>query len=391
MAFHVASLAMANTVTTSILGIGTELTSGQILNKNAQWISQKMSNLGADGRLQIVVPDDHALILKALQQCADESNMIFVTGGLGPTSDDFTRDVIAQWTGLEMIWDEASWVHLNERLRPRGIPIKEIQRQQCYFPKGAKILINRMGTANGFYFSFQNKDVFVLPGPPREIESIWDDWIAAIVADKCALIDQVIVKSWDTMGFGESQVAEMIDEVLKGCPYERGYRVHVPYVEFKLTYRKSQSAEAQKWCALVDQGLQAITILKDGEDIASLLGEKLSLFSAAQIIDESQGSILLKRIFPHTKNILQQGRLLLSNHKIHPSPELTLQLTCQGNESAIAEISYLGFRESETLHSPYHAQLQIERSHQFFAEKAMVFFAKSLEKAQALSAGDPLA
>ena len=303
---------------------------------------------------------------------------MFVTGGLGPTSDDFTRDVISQWTGSELIWDEASWQHLNDRLKPRNIPVKEIQKQQCYFPKGSQILTNKMGTANGFYLQHKGKDVFVLPGPPREIEAIWEDWIHPILQKKCAGIERLFTKSWDTIGFGESQIAELAEAALQGCDYERAYRVHIPYVEFKLSYWSSQETEAQAWCEKMDRALGSMTLLKNGEDIAETLAKNLEAYPEISVLDQTNGSFLLKRIFPFSKNILSRNKLILSNNKSVDS-SLKLELICDGFETATAAWTHLGVTETHVIKSPgYSPTLQQERAHQYFAEVAMVYFTQKL-------------
>src|SRR5277367_6369590 len=81
----------------SVIAVGTELTSGQITNRNAAWISERLTALGLEVALHETVPDEHDLMLDALKRCAGLSSFVFVTGGLGPTQDDFTRDVVAEW------------------------------------------------------------------------------------------------------------------------------------------------------------------------------------------------------------------------------------------------------------------------------------------------------
>ena len=135
----------------TILGVGTELTTGQITNKNGSWISKQLMSYGVTTASHIVVPDDKKLITQALDYCANTSQIIFITGGLGPTSDDFTRDLISEWTNQKLVFDDSSWKHVQDRLTSRGFTVKDIQRQQCYFPETAKVLTNAHETANGFY------------------------------------------------------------------------------------------------------------------------------------------------------------------------------------------------------------------------------------------------
>jgi molybdenum cofactor synthesis domain-containing protein len=151
----------------SILAIGTELTTGQIVNQNAANLSTKLKALGVIVTTHLTVPDDRQIILKSLKfletasDTEENSNhdIIFVTGGLGPTSDDFTRDLIAEWSGLPMKFDETSWIHIQERLKSRGFVVHERQKQQCYFPEKSEILFNSEGTANGFKLFVNKKTI----------------------------------------------------------------------------------------------------------------------------------------------------------------------------------------------------------------------------------------
>ena len=379
----------------SILGVGTELTNGQILNRNAQWISQAMMGFGVPTSLHLVVPDERELILKALQMCADQSDVIFVTGGLGPTTDDFTRDVIAKWSGRELVWHEASWKHIQDRLLPRGIAVKEIQRQQCYYPENAQVLINRMGTANAFQLQHQGKAVFVLPGPPREIEAIWQDHIHPWMKGKTADVDPLITLSWDTIGLGESDVADRVEAALAGCDYEKGYRVHLPFVEVKLSFLKSQTAEAKRWVQAVDAAIGPITLLKNGEDAAEKVARLFSGYDHVWICDEIPGSFLLQRLFPYCKSLLKEKKLHFSS-KLSSGEELSgrvlnLRLQEDSPSSGRAWLSASGQTRTQYFMSPYTSSLLKERAQQFYAEMALVFWMKELSDGNTVANNGPLA
>ena len=118
----------------SILALGTELTTGQIANKNAAWISEKLKSFGVVVSMHLTVPDDRKLILESLHYIEQHADLIFVTGGLGPTSDDFTRDIITEWAEKKMVFDAQSWEQILERFKNRGFTARDIQKQQCYFP-----------------------------------------------------------------------------------------------------------------------------------------------------------------------------------------------------------------------------------------------------------------
>ena len=183
----------------SVLAIGTELVSGQILNRNAQTISLHLLHRGISTESHLSVSDNKENILKALNYLENLSDLIFVTGGLGPTTDDFTRDVVAEWADKKMVYDEATWKYITDRLRSRGLNVHEHQKQQCYFPEGAKILTNSQGTAHGFSFECSRstcvKKIIVLPGPPSEVAAIWKDHLDEWLKSQ-TISNPLIVKIW---------------------------------------------------------------------------------------------------------------------------------------------------------------------------------------------------
>ncbi|MGZ3692312.1 MAG: competence/damage-inducible protein A, partial [Pseudobdellovibrio sp.] len=263
----------------SILAIGTELTTGQIINKNAAAISEKLKAAGVIMTSHLTVPDDRALILEALQFLETKSDLLFITGGLGPTSDDFTRDVVAEWSGLKMKFDDESWKHIQERLSSRGFTVRDMQKQQCYFPESSRILFNAEGTANAYKFNHKNIEVYVLPGPPREIEAIWRDHIQGDMIEKTKSLNKLITNAWDTLGVGESEVAFQVEELLKDKARDKylevGYRVHLPYVEVKITFEKKEEIFWALWLDRIERTLAPITIARDFADVAKLALDKI--------------------------------------------------------------------------------------------------------------------
>lgn len=362
----------------AILGIGTELTDGQIINRNAPWISQKLKNFGVPTTLHLVVPDERRLMRQGLELCAAEADVIFVTGGLGPTTDDFTRDIVAEWTGKPLSFHPASWDHLTQRLSTRGYPVKEIQRQQCYFPEGAEVLSNSEGTANGFKIQSQDKTLFVLPGPPREIEAIWNSAISAWIQDRTQNLDPVITRIWQTLGKGESEIATLAEEALQGAAYEKGYRVHLPYVEVKLTFNKSEEVRAQKWVDRLTLALQPFTVLRDGEEAGNMLAAKLHAINSLKITDQCSGTFLWHRLSTPLRDFMAKKTWFFCNSRSPEKADLDLGLFPLDDFSAEVTLEYGDTSLRERIHSPYTTSNMRERAQQYLAEKALLFWVQNL-------------
>lgn len=243
-----------------ILGIGTELTHGQILNRNGQWLSDVLIKKGIRTNFHLVVPDDKTLMLEALHFAKTHCGLAVVTGGLGPTSDDFTRDIVAEFFGLALEWNETAWQHIVTRIRARGREPKDIQKQQAYIPETAKLLMNPAGTACGFFVQKDGLDVFVLPGPPKEIEAIWpeiDQWLS----DKVTHIDPWLTKIWLMKDALESEIALLTEEALQGSGLERGYRATIPDVEVKVIYQKSKENFAKPYIEKLEKAFSSHNLL----------------------------------------------------------------------------------------------------------------------------------
>ena len=254
----------------SVLAIGTEITTGQITNRNAAWISQQLAELGIEVTLHETVPDDRPLIQSALDRCAETSHLIFVTGGLGPTSDDFTRDEIAKWARQEMEFHEPSWKHIETRLGRFNIPIAQSNRQQCFFPKGARVIMNLEGTANAFTLNACDRKIWVLPGPPREVEAVWKE-ISAQLEAEVPETKPLKLLTWQCIGKSEAELGEITERELAGSGLQIGYRAHRPYVEIKVWCAGSLLKEKRPYFEKLEHAIAPWVAARNGEDLAQTL------------------------------------------------------------------------------------------------------------------------
>ncbi len=364
----------------AIIAVGTELTTGQILNRNASWISEELKALGLLTSLHLTIPDERKLILDALKFAFEHSDLLFITGGLGPTSDDFTRELVSEWSNSPLEFDQTSWQHIVERLSARNYPVKEIQKQQCYFPRGARILKNSEGTANGFTMSAQGKSLFVLPGPPQEILALFKDFISADLKKLSLEIDRHQTRSWETIGLGESQIAEKVESLVKDSGFEIGYRAHMPYVEVKISYFESEKDRAEIYIKKLDEVLAPLTLLKSGEDLVKVLIEKISRFSKIEVVDSLTGSILHERFVLNAQKALKNKNWIYSTQDILAEKEssiLRLSLSRTSEHKAHARIEFDGQKSELEIETSSSVP---ERQQQIFTEYAMLFWTQNLSK-----------
>ena len=282
----------------AILTVGTEITTGEIVNGNAASISRRLVDLGIEVALHEVVADDRPEIIAGLIRCAGVAQTIIVTGGLGPTTDDFTRDVIAEWTDCKLIYDEPSWQRIVDRLTTLNVPIAESNKRQCWFPDGARILPNRNGTASGFQLRSKDCELFVLPGPPGEIKVIWDDHIHSELTKRVAEHDRLILKQWHCIGQSESLLGEIVEAAVAGSGLLTGYRSHIPYVTVKIWYRVGDAASVQPWLSKLETAIKSWCVARDDEDLGVELVKAMRTHGTSHILDAATTGFLSERLGP---------------------------------------------------------------------------------------------
>ncbi len=219
----------------ALLATGDEIVGGDILNTNTREIAQRLLNANMIVSTHMAVSDHQPDIVSALRHLQDQHSVVIVMGGLGPTVDDRTRFAVSELCGEELIFHQASWEHIQQIFQTLDKPVTESNRQQCYFPETASVIVNGHGTANAFRFDGRGTTFFLLPGPPRECLPIVDQVVLPQLsemgyASPCCRANYLL------MGVGESEIADKIQPYCDACTdVQLGYRVCFPYVQVKLS------------------------------------------------------------------------------------------------------------------------------------------------------------
>lgn len=188
-----------------IISVGTELILGTTLNTNTYYITQKLSEHGVDVLFHTSIVDDKKLLHDVINISLNRADLIIFTGGLGPTVDDLTKEVVSETLGLPLQLNldlkkdiEDYFSKSNRTMPPNNI-------KQAYIPKESKFLKNEIGTAPGIYIEYNSKIIILLPGPPREMKTMLDNYAMPLIKED----NTTMVKTINTIGIGESQL-EMI-------------------------------------------------------------------------------------------------------------------------------------------------------------------------------------
>jgi len=195
-----------------IIAVGTEILLGQIVNTNAQYIAKELSELGIDLYYQTVVGDNPERLKSVLNIAFGRADMVILTGGLGPTNDDLTKETVAEYFGLELEMHEQSLNEIKSFFERLGREMTENNRKQAMIPKGAVVLKNDNGTAPGCIVSKDGKTAILLPGPPKEMAPLFDSRVAPYIKSGA---DSVIVsRSLRIFGKGESSVEALVRDLM---------------------------------------------------------------------------------------------------------------------------------------------------------------------------------
>lgn len=195
-----------------IIAVGTELLLGDIVNTNAQYISQRLSDLGIDVYYQVVVGDNLGRLIETIKLAGSRSDIIITTGGLGPTDDDITKLGLSKALGVEMRLDKPSLERIREQFKRYKTAMPIINERQAYVPDGSKAIENDNGTAPGTIGEYDNKIYIALPGPPKEMIPMFEEKVVPFLKNK----SDHIIKSHTlkVIGIGEPAIQECLGKII---------------------------------------------------------------------------------------------------------------------------------------------------------------------------------
>ena len=227
-----------------IVAIGDELTSGQRLDTNSQWLSQKLGDMGIRTVYHTTVADDLEANIRIFREAADRADLIISTGGLGPTADDLTRQAVAEAFGKTLVFDQASYDGILELFKKRGREMPESNRVQAEFPADASIVPNPQGSAPGFWLSVGRGDrspseLIALPGVPAEMHEMFFQTLAPELLKRLGPERKIIAhKTIHCFGAGESDIEQKLPDLVR-----RGRQPTVGITASKATITLRISAE----------------------------------------------------------------------------------------------------------------------------------------------------
>lgn len=256
-----------------ILSTGDELTTGRVIDTNSAFIADHLSALGIEVAAVLKVGDDKDRLLWALGQACGLGEIIIGTGGLGPTADDLTSEVVAEFLGCKLVTDEPTATALKQRFAARHLPWTPNNLKQARFPEGSTILANPLGTAPGFRVPLLGKTLFWLSGVPHEMSAMIRESVLPSLAREGDETSSALACTFKIYGLTESK----LDDALKAIPVSQqvklSFRAHYPDLSLRLTVR-GEEAYFQRLKNQIKEILGA-HIYGEGEEVLEQIVGKL--------------------------------------------------------------------------------------------------------------------
>jgi nicotinamide-nucleotide amidase len=257
----------------TVITIGDEILIGQIVDTNTVSIARQLNNIGIRIAEKLSIGDDKQAIVEALERAVRNSNVVIITGGLGPTKDDITKHTLAQYFGSKLVYNEVEGEHVRGLLARRGIPFTELNRGQAMLPECCTVLHNAHGTAPGMWFDTPEGGVVIsLPGVPFEMEHLMQDVVIPMLKERFEL-QSIVHRTLITRGIPESILAERISEWEDALPEY----LHLAYLPSPNIVRLRLSAYG------VDGGVAEGEISRQFELLRSIIGDNIVGFEGATI------------------------------------------------------------------------------------------------------------
>jgi nicotinamide-nucleotide amidase len=301
-----------------ILATGDELLTGQILDTNSAWLMDRLWDMGLMVRRKTLVGDDRADLLAAIRETAGRSDVVVMSGGLGPTEDDLTAEVVAAAMEVPLALDEPSLRTIEERFRRFGRTMTPNNLKQARFPRGAEVIPNRFGTAPGFAARVGRAELVCLPGVPLEYRGLCDEWLLPRL--RARLGEPVAARVVKLFGVPESHADHamrpvMDDPELAGVRF--GFRAHWPEVHVKWSASGPHAeARAERIRERV-RGIFGESVFGEGKDeLPELVVARLSARGERVALAESCTGGLLAELLtrvPGASNVFDLGVVAYAN------------------------------------------------------------------------------
>lgn len=242
-------------MTCTIVTIGDEILIGQIVDTNSAWLAQQLNGIGVKVVEIISASDSTAHIIDALHRASSQSRLVIITGGLGPTRDDITKNTLCQYFGVEEVFHEETFERLRVVFEKRGKELLEINKKQAMLPANCTMIPNDRGTAPGMWFEEKGVCYVSMPGVPYEMKHMTSTYVLSRIASQFPL-PHILHRNLMTCGIGESSIAKLLGDFENNMPayIKLAYLPDLGVVKLRLSaYEVTNPAQEHEMNRLYDE------------------------------------------------------------------------------------------------------------------------------------------
>jgi len=261
-----------------IIVTGDEILSGKVIDSNSAYIGNKLVNSGMEVIYKITVPDNIFVLEKEIQKAFEHSQLIIISGGLGPTRDDITKNAVAEFFHKKLVFEKKVFNKINDFYKKRNLPFLQVSANQAFLPQDSIILNNDHGTAPGFLLEKKDRIIVVLPGPPAEMQPMFDNVFPKLMK-KLKFDFFVFEKTIRTFGVGESFIEDKLKSIKNSKHFKIKFQAFSGRVDLRISVKAPIRSQALKVLnqkeVIVKRILKKFVIPNDSSCIESHIGEIL--------------------------------------------------------------------------------------------------------------------
>lgn len=304
----------------ALISVGTELLFGQITNTNTVYLSRQLNALGLNVLYHYTVGDNPKRLQDLIEYTLSKADLIITTGGLGPTQDDLTKEIAAQALGDSLVIHKPSLERLEYFFSKLNREMTENNVKQAYLPRNAQVFQNDVGTAPGFALDKNNKIIICLPGPPREMKHMYENYVEPYLKQKSS--DHIFSKMLRFFGIGESALETELLDLISGqsdptlATYAKEGEVSLRITSKRGTLKEAQDA-VKNMSNQVTQRLGQYIYSYDDEELVQVVGKRLlENHISISTAESCTGGLLASRLtdIPGISAVFDRGLVTYSNH-----------------------------------------------------------------------------
>lgn len=310
----------ATAMKAEIIAVGTELLLGQVVDTNTTEIAESLAGLGISCYFHTSVGDNPLRLAAVLGQALVRSDVVIITGGLGPTEDDLTKEALAAVTGKKLVLDPGALAHVKGFFERLGREMTQNNLRQAMLPEGAEMLPNPRGTAPGVYLKVYDAHVFCLPGVPTEMRTMWQQSVVPRLVSITGGPAVIVSRTLRFYGIGESALEERVKDLLHGHNPTVAPYASVGEARLRITARAGSRDRAMAMIEPVEQAIRGRVgefLYGEGDDtLESVVGRLLSQMGKRLAVAEScTGGLIAHRItnIPGSSGYFRQGWVVYAN------------------------------------------------------------------------------